>query len=73
MINVCYYTEIPESSDWDRLDPALKLSERFLSLSASYYRCAERAGMFEQLGCILRSERARQPEELQWASLHLSA
>ena len=73
MIDMCYYTKVSEPFDWNGLYAALKLCYRLLSLSASCYRCAEGSCLFEELRHILRSYGAREPEDLQWASLHLSA
>ena len=70
MIDMCHYTEVPKSFDWNSFDAALKLCEWLCWLSASCYRCAEESGLFEELRRILSSNRAREPEELQRASLH---
>jgi hypothetical protein len=73
MINVCHYTEVPKSFNWNSLNPALKLGKRLLSLSASCYRRAKKSRLCEELRRTLGSYGAREPEELQWASLHLSS
>ena len=65
MVNMCHYAEVPEAFDWDGLDAALKLGDRFGSLSASPHRGGEWTDLFEELGCILTSYRAGQPKELE--------
>jgi hypothetical protein len=67
MVYMCHYAKVAESFDWNSLDAALKLCDRLGSLGVSRYRCAECAGLFEEFGRILCSNRAREPEQLQWA------
>jgi hypothetical protein len=71
MINMCHYTEIPESFDWYVFYTPLKLRDCPGSLSASCHRGGKGPGLGEEPGSILGSDRAREPQELQWASLHL--
>ena len=64
MVNMCHYTEIPESLNRDVLYSALKLRDGLASLSILRHRGGKRAGLREELRSILASDRAREPQEL---------
>lgn len=59
MINMCHYTEIPESFDWYVFYTPLKLRDCPGSLSASCHRGGKGSGLGEEPGSILGSDRAR--------------
>lgn len=71
MINMCHYAEIAESFNWDCLYSAFKFRDGLRSLSASCNRGGEGARLREQSRSILASDGAREPQKLQWTSLHL--
>ncbi len=58
---MCYYAEVPKSFNWDCLYSTLKFGEGFGGLSISCYGGGKGADLFEELGGILSSDRARKP------------